>query len=246
VSVSTQPSADSGDGGVPLVGGRVLDGRSGAPRNGATKGSPRNLPDHMRCRAMTKQSGGTERCPQPRILGLTVCRMHGGAPAHAKAAGRRRVAKQEAEVAIARLVGDLSATPEAHPIEALLDRIRSARGVVTALEQLVAELRVATDGNGAIAGPDHQGDGRPHVAVEMLRTWSKDLAAMCKLALDAGVDERRVRVTEATIARLGQAFDGAIADLGARMPDELSADLRAGFARRLRGLGTPATPELPR
>jgi hypothetical protein len=78
---------------------------------------------------------------------------------------------------------------------------------------------------------------------ETYRRWLVDLGRLAKDVHAAGLDERRVRISEATTTRLGQAVDGAFADVGALMPDEASRAFRAALVRRLRGLAPPSARE---
>jgi hypothetical protein len=74
-----------------------------------------------------------------------------------------------------------------------------------------------------------------HVAVEMLRVWSKDLAAMSKLALDAGIDERRIQISESEGHRLHEALNRASARVG--IADTVRSELMVALAAELRGGG---------
>lgn len=96
------------------------------------------------------------------------------------------------------LVGQLQ---PAYDWRALSDQVREAEGARLALEaeyvangeEPPARLPVL---HGAIYGPDHNEDAKPHVLIVMLGEWTDRLAKFSKLALDAGVAEREVRLHE--------------------------------------------------
>lgn len=96
------------------------------------------------------------------------------------------------------LVGQLR---PAYDWRALSEQVREAEGARMALEaeyvangeEPPARLPVL---HGALYGPDHNEDAKPHVLVVMLGEWTDRLAKYSKLALDAGVAEREVRLHE--------------------------------------------------
>lgn len=85
--------------------------------------------------------------------------------------------------------------------------------------------------SGALYGPNHQGDGKPHVLVAMLGEWEDRLARLSKLAIDAGVEERRVKIAEDLGRTIVGVLQGVLSDLGVAdhpdLPAVLGARLRA-------------------
>ena len=210
-----------------------------------TTGHPRNLPDQMRCSAMTKASGGTERCTQPRIHGTTVCRMHGGAARQVRRRAAANVARDRALAEARRLGGSLDVDPH----EVLLAQVREAAANVEVLRGYVAGLAVdlADDGT-AIAVPEQRiewdkggthVDAKVHVLVAMYNDERDRLVRFSKLAIDAGVAERQVRVAEQQAQRLGQAFSRALDAAAEHLTPAGREAVRVALAAELRRLDAP-------
>lgn len=85
--------------------------------------------------------------------------------------------------------------------------------------------------SGALWGPDHNMDAKPHVLVSLLGEWQDRLVKYSKLAIDAGVEERRIQLAENTGRVLVQVLQGVLADLGVAnhpdLPRVLGVHLRA-------------------
>ena len=98
------------------------------------------------CKA--RRSDG-EPCRAYPIKGAVVCRVHGGSTKQVKAAARRRLARQQLEGDLGRLLGELeSDAGEAHPVEALLDALRRTWAMTNFLRSMVGGL-----GTDALYGP---------------------------------------------------------------------------------------------
>lgn len=192
----------------------------------------------------------------PRI-GQTKCHAHGGNTPQAEAAAYRRTTETEALVAAGKLAEllDLNDPDDLHPIDGLLEAVRRSVRMARALDTMVRGLdlypevgfEIVGDGlhlggdtglrwistNQPLFGPDHQGDGRPHVLIDMLRVWTELAAKACKLALDAGIDERRLQMEEAETDQLLGAVMRALATIEATVPQQeaftmaLAGELRA-------------------
>lgn len=177
--------------------------------------------------------------------GLTVCRVHGGGAPQVRAAGERRAEQDRIATKVGELL-DQVAVHDQHPIDGLLEAVHRTGNIARILATLANDLdlrpQLGVDEHGnvslgdAIYGPDHNLDGRPHVLMDMLRVWTELHAKACKLALDAGIDERRLQLEETELDELQQAVmvGLAAADLTA---DQQAAFLQA-FAGRLRALET--------
>lgn len=203
--------------------------------------------DARRCGAKSKSTG--ERCRRAAILGGTVCPMHGGRAPAVKAAAARRVARERLEGEVGVLLEEFELEAEqAHPVELLLDAVRRAAAMARLWGELVAQLRypdgvnlktwtpaVSDPERGALTGPNHLGDGAVHVTVKEYREALKLAGHLSKLALDAGVDERRVRMAEETgrelvaVLRTVEALVVARASavLSGRDLEDLQADMPA-------------------
>jgi hypothetical protein len=166
----------------------------------------------IRCSATSKRSG--QRCRRWAVRGLSVCHVHGGATKAARAKSDRAV-----------------------------EQLKPAEG---------ARTRSRRDGRDAGGAParrpargsrdggqhGHLGDGRPHVFVSMLREWTSELGRLSKLARDAGIDERRVRMNEAEGHFLASVIPAAV---DACSPDdETRAAAIAAAAKLIRERGLHA------
>lgn len=153
---------------------------------------------HPSCVGHRKHDGGP--CTQNRMHGSTVCKKHGGMAPQVREAAARRLAVARAEAEVQRELIRNGEVPQAHPLDVLLERVWRSAAFVRVLEQLVSGLAVSPDETedegAAIYGPDHSGDQRSHVYLELLGQWSDRAARYSKLALDAGVAEREIRLAE--------------------------------------------------
>jgi hypothetical protein len=170
--------------------------------------------DPVLCGARKKRGGlcgrpagwGTEH------VGYGSCKLHGGCTPGAVAAAAKAQARH------------LAVELEMEPHDALLWCVRVAAGEVAyatrriqELEEtdLVVEPRVERDAWGENASSYVQTSN-----AAMLNVWIRTrqealdrLARFAKMALDAGVAERQVRIAEGWADRLGRLFDAVFADL---------------------------------
>ena len=154
------------------------------------------------CTATSKQTGN--QCRNTAIPGLTVCRIHGGSTARAKAAAARNVETQRARDAANQLGIPLEVSPQ----QALLDEVQRAAGMVAYYGQRVTEI-AEQDTNRLVNGVTkvEQRDGaqsQTSKTVEAttnvwLQLWNEErdrLARVANLAIRAGIEERRVQLAE--------------------------------------------------
>ncbi|NYJ76080.1 hypothetical protein [Allobranchiibius huperziae] len=129
--------------------------------------------------------------------------MHGGSTPTHRAAGERRVAEQQA----ARLAARFVTRKDIHPADALLVLVQWTAGEVDywraqvnalADEHLAGNLTTKTEtGTDKGQATDlRTTEAATHIAVRLLAEASDRLARYAAAALKAGVDERRVRITE--------------------------------------------------
>lgn len=137
--------------------------------------------------------------------------MHGSSAGQVRRAAKRRLEEARVNGELAALLAECGAAEDADPLEVLLGRIATARAMCRALETLIGGLalrprRVDADGEAdpqgdyraeAIYGPDHLGDLRRHPLEAMLGEWTDRAGRLSKLALDAGVDAKRLELAEA-------------------------------------------------
>ncbi len=177
--------------------------------------------DDRRCIATARTTG--QQCRNAARLGTTVCRMHGGSAPQVQAAARRRIQRQVVEGSVAALMDELGvdALDDRNLIDDLVDAVRRCRRMVTALGHLVGGLSAdpgweaysTTEQLGRLVGTNHLGDGAPHVLATLYAEWTERLARASKLALDAGVEERRLRLEEDQVDQLEAAVTAALSDI---------------------------------
>lgn len=151
--------------------------------------SKRVPPDDKRCKAKSRQT--KERCKNWALKGTTVCRFH-GVNKKTRAAAEAKVKQETAKGKVAALMEKLGITDE-DPLEGLLREVGRSAVAVEILGSLVGDLDVQSD----LHKPNHLGDQTSHILFKM---WSEERerhARFCKMALDAGVQERQVQVAEA-------------------------------------------------
>lgn len=111
------------------------------------------------------------------------------------------VVKQE--VATARALAELDLDLDANPLEELLTEVSRSAAAVRWLAGKVNELEDREITHGITRTVQHSDGSRDVTASAAVNLWVKlwqeerdRLARVCKLTLDAGVDERRVRLAE--------------------------------------------------
>lgn len=165
--------------------------------------SPEPIPG--RCAAQTRSViGYCERWPS---AGQARCRMHGGASPQALAAARRR----GEHAAAAQAVRTLGLPREVEPDEALTEELHRTAGAVTYLGSEVAAL--PADG----LYQRYLGTGgvlweRPSVLVELYSVERDRMVRVARTAIDAGLQERQVRLAEQLGGLLAAVLEGLMGD----------------------------------
>lgn len=174
--------------------------------------------------------------------GTGRCRLHGGAAPQVEAAAARR-AQEERALAAARAYG---VPRHVDPAEGLLERIAATAGAVdwlrerveevaaTRVENLIMGTRLVKRAVGPL-GETTTSEVAPavHLWLELYQRESRFLAELCKVALAAGVEERRIRLAERQGDLLVSVIDAILADLRltaeqqARVPEIVPRHLRA-------------------
>jgi hypothetical protein len=144
------------------------------------------------------------------MKGALVCRMHGGSSPQAKAKAKQRRAVGEAVREVARLGGAI----DVQPLDALVGLVREAAANVQVYRMVVGRLIPDIDRDGIVL-PAIEGEyvtipERENVLVKIYDAERDRLARYSKLCLDAGVDERRVRIAEAQGQALARVVDAAV------------------------------------
>jgi hypothetical protein len=151
--------------------------------------------------------------------GYGRCKLHGGkTPTHLKAAQR-----QQAEQAVAAL----GLPREVEPHRALLEAVHRAAGHVAWLGEVVGELERNAVVHGitrSVQLPDGsrtvEARAAINVWVKLYQDWHDRLVRVAKLAIDAGVAEREVRLAEAQAQELAKVIRAILGDLGHDLADE--------------------------
>lgn len=173
-----------------------------------------------RCGAKTR--GGTP-CQRPAgagtgHVGTGRCKLHGGASPQAELSGAVQLARRDATV--------LGAPLDVEPHVAILECIRIAAGEVRYASEQIANLS-EDDAVGAIVttvereGGENGGGSETRHGPPALHIWAvvrhqamDRLVDYSKVAINAGIEERRVRLAEQQGALLAQAIRGILAELG--------------------------------
>jgi hypothetical protein len=205
------------------------------------------------CNGHLRRARPYKPCRRPPIPGGEVCDRHGGQFTVVKANAARRVAWENTEGEVGRLLAECD-IPNQHPIDGLLEAVRYSGAMMRLLATLcsqldleIGEIKVSfnevgtatryTTKENSLYGLDHTGDGAPHVLVVMFGQWQDRYMRACKLALDANIDERLVRNAESTTDALYAAVSVALGK--ANLDPQQQAAFSSSLADELRRLVGP-------
>lgn len=159
-------------------------------------------------------------------VGVGRCKNHGGASPQAELGGRVALARREAAV--------LGHALEIDPIDAILQCVYIAAGEVRYYSDRIAELRddevmgpVTTTVDRDAHGSDqavsyHQVTEAPpalNVWIRARREAMVDLREHSRVAIAAGIEERRVKIAEDQGAMLAEVVRNILAALGHKLDD---------------------------
>jgi hypothetical protein len=129
------------------------------------------------------------------------------------------------------------------PTEALLDEVKWTAGHVAWLRLQVQELErdaltwgkteEVNKGSGEFTGLDVTHAAAPNIWLDLYQRERKHLLDVCKTAITAGIEERRVRLAESQGEMLATVIQAILDDLGltpdqaARVPDIVPRHLRS-------------------
>lgn len=168
-----------------------------------------------RCAAMANSTG--VQCEKWAVRGATVCGTHGASAPQVKRAAARRRAMDEAMGAAGRLMAELDLDVEGlGQLQALEEAVHRSAAMRRLFDYLVSTLDV-DPGPSSLVGPDHLGDLAVHPYVSLQLKWTEASARIAKLAIDAGLEERRVGLAERDaqllVDAMRQAFEQFVAAL---------------------------------
>ena len=187
------------------------------------------MDDQRRCTAKAKSSG--KRCKKAAVLGGTVCATHGAGKRGTKQRehAERRHEKQKA----ARAVATYGLPRDVDPHDALLEEVHRTAGHVAWLGNIVSELdrgalvwgiteQVQKDAT-EFPGTDVKAQAAPNIWLELYHRERQHLVKVAKAAIDAGIDERRVRLAEEQGRVIVDVLKATLAELGVEVTPEVAA-----------------------
>lgn len=179
----------------------------------------------MKCSAHT--SAGNP-CKNNAIRGGTVCHKHGGSAPQVRAKAEQRVAKMKVGDALRKMGVD-----HVDPMDGLLKEVTRSASLLNVYSSLVSELETQKDG---IYGANHLNDFEPHVLVLMFNNERDRFAKLCKMAIDAGLEERTVQLAEQQANLMVQVIQRVLDDPQLALTREQRAAGRQVSARHLRAV----------
>ncbi len=178
-------------------------------------------------RRCQRQATGTgEQCKKWALKGSTLCRKHGGNNPHIKRKAKQRLAQQTVGAMLAKQGIELDAVD---PLEILLEQLGMASGAAHAYGAMVRDLEGVTMAS--------KFGLEPHVLIAMWNEERDRASRLAKMALDAGVDERQVRLAERQGALLHKVFILMLEDRMLGLTLEQRETGKKIAARHLRALG---------
>lgn len=156
--------------------------------------------DPRKCKAKSSRTGNP--CGNFPRKGSRVCGFHGGKAPQVATAAAERVAEEQARKAM-ETYGEKVDTD---PISALLDEVCWTAGHVAWLRDRVREIEQealawgvterVTKGATEFEGVDETEAAVPNIWLTLYQKERAHLVAVCKAAISAGIEERRVRLAE--------------------------------------------------
>jgi hypothetical protein len=178
-----------------------------------------------------KRSDG-EPCGKWPMNGQRVCRKHGGASPQAKAAAERRIQTAQAEQA----VQTFGLAREVDPRDALLEEVYRTAGAVDWLAKQVQALNTKDVVWGRAEETDEgvKDKAAPSIWVQLYQSERLHLVRVCREAISAGIEERKVRLAESQGAMLAGVIKAILNDLD--LTNEQQAKVGTVVPRHLRSV----------
>lgn len=170
--------------------------------------------------------------------GIGRCKLHlGSTRNHAKAAQAVKARQAVAAFALPR---------EIEPHQALLDALYRWAGMVTYLAGVIAEFDSDDELKQLSIGAGREKFERPAVWVDMYGAALKEQARVAKACVDAGIDERRIRLAEEHGRALDAVLRGVLGDVFAVLGRVLAAELGGMAAAILERIMRDEVPAIVR
>ncbi len=190
------------------------------------------------CGARARSTGNP--CKRAPVPGATRCRLHGGASPQVA----RAIERKKTEQALLEAAKTYGLPVDVSPTEALLDEVKWTAGHVGWLRARVQELETSAVAWGTRSIVDRQGGefpgvdttdaAAPHVLIDLYQRERKHLVDVCAKALQAGIEERRVRLAESQGALIADVIRRILGDLD--LTPEQSARVGEVVPRHLRAV----------
>ena len=180
-----------------------------------------------------------EPCTKWPMKGQKVCATHGGSSPQAKAAAERRIQAAQAEAAVV----TFGLPREIDPRDALLEEVYRTAGAVDWLHQQIRALapddviwgkaEEVNKQGGEFPGLDVTHKAAVNIWVDLWQRERKHLMDVCKVAIAAGIEERKVRLAEQQGALLAGVIKSILGDLNltpeqaAKVPEVVPRHLRS-------------------
>lgn len=202
-----------------------------------------------RCKAHLKNG---DKCGNWAMRGQLVCVKHGGRARQNKRAALERLerARVMGQIGVMLASDDEGGGVKVHPLDALLEAVDFAWKMMLfsrmAVGDLDVEPRFDEDGRlvgGGMVGPNRFGEAVEDARSRLAREWMSECARVSKLALDAGIDERRVLARERDAQRFVAA---ALQTINLYVPEGERDAAKRELARSLRDALSAAQPSVVR
>ena len=202
------------------------------------------LADNERCIreiviAHGQHAGKTGRCPNPRAEGRPLCTRHLERPVSVNVhRSKVREGYKNAHSAVMKL----GLIVDRDPREILLDQVYSAYGMVVAARQLIQDIPV-TDMFPMPGTPPDSPAWETKGMVAFYSDWVDRAARLAKMALDAGIDERLVKLAESQSNIVINVLQVVLNDPSLALPAAVQAKFRELAAQEFRRLAASTQPE---
>ncbi|HEY6116777.1 MAG TPA: hypothetical protein VI172_12540 [Candidatus Dormibacteraeota bacterium] len=145
------------------------------------------------------------------MKGQRVCGTHGGSSPQAKKAAERRLQASSAQQAVA----TFGLAREIDPRDALLEEVYRTAGAVDWLARQVQALNAQDIVWGRAEETDDgvKDKAAPSIWVQLYQTERKHLVDVARVAIAAGIEERKVRLAEQQGAMLAGVIKAILGDL---------------------------------